>query len=85
MLKKALELIKLDTTEEKYLKDISVEHFFGFPLSPIIEAEEKLLAKETASVAYFSMEYGLAPSIYHTFKSVNPVDHKNLFSEHEVF
>ncbi|MFA4858453.1 MAG: alpha-glucan family phosphorylase [Candidatus Margulisiibacteriota bacterium] len=85
MLKKALELIKIDTGEEKYLKDISAEQFCGFPLLPIIEAEENLLAKEIASVAYFSMEYGLAPSIYHTFKSVNPIKPENLFSEHEVF
>ena len=37
------------------------------------------------SVAYFSMEYGLAPSIYHTFKTINPVKENNILSNHEVF
>ncbi len=79
------ELIKLDASDEKYLKDISESEFFGFPLQSIIEAEEALLSKEKTSVAYFSMEFGLAPSIYHTFKTVNPVKNTNVISEHEVF
>ncbi|MFH1386424.1 MAG: alpha-glucan family phosphorylase [bacterium] len=82
---RAIELIKLDTAQEKYLKDISVQEFFGFPLAPIVAAEEKLLAKETPSIAYFSMEFGLAPSVYHTFKTVNPIDNSNVISNHEVF
>ena len=80
-----IDLIKLDASDEKYLKDISESEFFGFPLQPLIEAEEALLSKEKPSVAYFSMEYGLAPSIYHTFKTVNPVKNSNVISEHEVF
>jgi starch phosphorylase len=80
-----VDLVKLDTSDEKYLKDISESEFFGFPLQPIIEAEEVLLSKEKLSVAYFSMEYGLAPSIYQTFKTANPVKNSNVISEHEVF
>ena len=80
-----MDLIKLDDAEEKYLKDITDSEFFGFPIRPIIDAEEKLLAKGTSSVAYFSMEYGLAPSVYHAFKSVNPIKESNILSEHEVF
>ena len=80
-----MDLIKLDDAEEKYLKDITDSEFFGFPIRPIIDAEEKLLAKGTSSVAYFSMEYGLAPSVYHAFKSVNPIEESNILSEHEVF
>jgi starch phosphorylase len=85
MLKKALELIQFDVSDKKYLEDISEKEFFGFPLSPIIEAEENLLSKKNPSIAYFSMEYGLAPSIYHTFKTVNPINRSNILSEHEVF
>src|SRR3989338_216705 len=81
---KIAELIGLDPTEEKYLKDVSDEEFFGYPARPLIEAENILLAK-TQSIAYFSMEYGLAPSIYHTFKTVNPIMKSNILAEHEVF
>jgi len=79
------DLIKLDTSNPKYLKDISEDKFFGFPLQPVVEAENALLSKEKPSVAYFSMEYGLAPSIYHTFNTVNPVAKTNVLSNHEVF
>ena len=85
MAKNIVKLINLDTSEDKYLKDISEKEFFGFPLAPVVEAEEKLLSAEKKSVAYFSMEYGLAPSIYHTFKTVNPIKGSNVISEHEVF
>jgi starch phosphorylase len=85
MLEKALNLIKLNRSNEKYLKDITEENFFGYPLKAIIEAEDKLQAKEKPSIAYFSMEYGLAPSIYHTFSTVNPISPCNVLSEHEVF
>jgi starch phosphorylase len=85
MRKKAIELTKLDTSIEKYLKDITKDTFCGFPITPIVEAEKRLQAKEQHSIAYFSMEYGLAPSIYHTFQTVNPIDNKNILSEHEVF
>jgi starch phosphorylase len=81
---KIIDLIQLDTTEEKYRKDISSDKFFGFPAAAVIAAEEKLLAK-TPSIAYFSMEYGLAPSIYHTFQTVNPTSKANISSDHEVF
>lgn len=85
MQKKALNLIQLDLSDEKYLKDITTDEFFGFPLQPIVEAEERLKAKDDPSVAYFSMEYGLAPSIYHTFKTLNPIKSANVISDHEVF
>ena len=85
MQKKAIDLIKLDISNQKYLKDITDDHFFGFPLNPLIEAEERLLSSSVRSVAYFSMEFGLAPSIYHTFKTENPINTLNILSEHEVF
>ncbi|MBI5078964.1 alpha-glucan family phosphorylase [Candidatus Saganbacteria bacterium] len=88
---KAVALIRLDAGEEKYLKDISGKEFFGFPLQPIVKAEENLLSRAKPSVAYFSMEYGLAPSVYHAFTAANPVRkativaNANVISGHEVF
>jgi glycogen phosphorylase len=68
-----------------YSKDITPQSYFGFPLQPILEAESKLLDAQTQSVAYFSMEYGLAPSIYNSFQLSKPMDPKNQFFKHEVF
>jgi glycogen phosphorylase len=82
---KIINLIQLDTGDKKYLKDISAQEFFGFPAAPIMAAENNLLDKKSASIAYFSMEYGLAPSVYHTFKTVNPIAPTNIMSDHEVF
>jgi len=75
----------LDTSTERCLNDITESEFFGYPIEPLVTAEEALRSKGTSSVAYFSMEYGLAPSIYHTFKTVNPIKTSNILSEHEVF
>lgn len=64
---------------------INDDHFFGFPVSSILEAEKELQATDTKSVAYFSMEFGLAPSIYNRFESNNAVDEKNFVKSQEVF
>ncbi|MDI6731322.1 MAG: alpha-glucan family phosphorylase [Candidatus Margulisbacteria bacterium] len=85
MPKKFAELIRLDYSNEKYLNDISASEYYGFPLQPIIDAEQVLLSMDKKSAAYFSMEYGLAPSVYHTFKTANPINKNNVLSEHEVF
>jgi len=85
MLEEALNLIRLNRCSEKYLKDITEEGFCGFPLEPLIQAEKRLLSKEKESIAYFSMEYGLAPSIYQSFQTVNPISVCNILSDHEVF
>ncbi|MBU0629864.1 MAG: alpha-glucan family phosphorylase [Candidatus Margulisbacteria bacterium] len=82
MREKFIQLSQIDTSE-KYLKDISDSEFFGFPIEPIIKAEERLQNKP--SIAYFSMEFGLAPSVYHTFKTVNSISPLNVISKHEVF
>ncbi|MFH1618262.1 MAG: alpha-glucan family phosphorylase [Candidatus Margulisiibacteriota bacterium] len=65
--------------------NINEKEYFGFPIDPVLEAEQKLASDRTASVAYFSMEYGLAPSVYHTFKGKDPVDPRNIINSHEVF
>ncbi|MBI5400438.1 alpha-glucan family phosphorylase [Candidatus Saganbacteria bacterium] len=82
---KISELIKLDVSRDQYPQNITDESFYGFPSQPILAAEEKLYKKESPSIAYFSMEYGLAPSIYHEFKSVTPLDKRNIITDHEVF
>lgn len=81
---KFIELSQLDTSD-KYLKDINDRDFFGYPIESIIKAEERLRDQKTASIAYYSMEFGLAPSVYHTFKTVNPISPLNQISRHEVF
>ncbi len=68
-----------------YAKDITPESYFGFPLQPILAAEKKLTEQGHSSVAYFSMEYGLAPSIYNSFHLSGPMSAKNQFFKHEVF
>lgn len=70
---------------EKRKNNISGELFFGYPASSIVQAEKNLLSKDVRSIAYFCMEYGLAPSIYNTFNGHQPVSDENKFTHHEVF
>jgi len=79
------ELTGLDAAKEQYLIDVSDDKFFGFPVEPILKAERDLRDTARPSVAYFSMEYGLAPSIYHTFESENEIDESNVTRNHEIF
>lgn len=85
MTQKILELINTDPKDTRIAKDITESEFFGYPIQPIIEAEDRLINKEVKSIAYFSMEFGLAPSIYHTFKTKNKIDESNMSRQHEVF
>lgn len=75
----------IDGFQESYSQDINEKNYFGFPVNTILEAEEKLLKPKIKSVAYFSMEYGLAPSIYNSFQLSKPMSEKNRFFTHEVF
>jgi starch phosphorylase len=70
---------------ENYSRDISQDHYFGFPTEAILSAENALLSNTVKSIAYFSMEYGLAPSIYNSFSLSRPMSKKNQFFTHEVF
>ncbi len=70
---------------ERHSQDINDEYFFGFPMQSIVRAEERLRSPETRSVAYFSMEFGLAPSIYHQFETSQPTSGLNMFTGHRVF
>jgi glycogen phosphorylase len=82
---KIFDLIQLDSARAKQTPDITDQEFCGFPSEPLIKAEEALLAKDRPAIAYFSMEYGLAPSIYQLFKSSAPTSKQNMSSDHEVF
>ncbi len=76
---------QIENWEERYEDDIDEKSFFGRPMSVLKKAEESLLSSEVRSIAYFSMEYGLAPNIYHPFKAVKSVNPKNMHYDHEVF
>jgi len=71
--------------KDNYDSDINHECYFGFPIAPLLRSEENLLNPKKRSIAYFSMEYGLAPSIYHSFSQLRPLSEKNKFFQHEVF
>lgn len=72
--------------QERYASDVNEKSFFTFPLKSILSAENRLLNPEEPSIAYFSMEYGLAPSIYNSFELTGrQISEKNQFFTHEVF
>ncbi len=75
----------IESLGKRYKDDITEKYFFGYPMSSLLHAEEKLLSADSSSVAYFSMEYGLAPNIYHGFENAilaapKPDRHQNMFS-----
>jgi starch phosphorylase len=75
----------IEQFDTRYANDISETTYFGFPMGPILEAEAKLADSTQKSVGYFSMEYGLAPSIYNCFKLSAPMSDQNQFFKHQVF
>lgn len=75
----------IENFEAQYAGDVTPESYFGFPSKAVLDAERRLLSSEVKSVAYFSMEYGLAPSIYNTFNLTRPMSEKNQFFKHDVF
>ena len=70
---------------DAYKSNINEKHFFGFPIEPILAAEKNLLNPKADPIAYFSMEYGIAPSIYNSFTLNRPMSEANKFYKHEVF
>ena len=83
-LKRFLSLVPVDHFE-RYAANITSDSFFGFPLKPILEVEEHLLAADQKSVGYFSMEYGLSTNTYNPFGSKIPVSEKNSSAGHHIF
>ena len=57
----------IEDYQENYSADINSEFYFAYPIEAILNAEERLLSQADKNMAYFSMEFGLAPSIYNSF------------------
>lgn len=85
LFKEFLSLVDVHEFQQRYSKDITDNLYFGFPLEKIIEAERKLRDEQNNSIAYISMEYGLATSFYNTFKKSDGVGQKNKILNHQIF
>ncbi|MFC1708501.1 alpha-glucan family phosphorylase [Candidatus Omnitrophota bacterium] len=70
---------------ERYAKDITEDSYFGFPLEKIVQAEKRLRDVGSNSIAYLSMEYGLATSFYNVYKKQDGAGQKNQILNHEIF
>ncbi len=77
--------VNVSQFEEKYAANITSDSYFGLPLQSIIEAERRLTSKETPSVSYFSMEYGLATSVYNSLQLNNPISDANKPPQQHLF
>jgi len=78
-------IASIEGFDQNYKTDITGENFFGFPIAPVLDIEHSLISPKEKSVAYFSMEFGIAPSIYNSFRLTRPMSSKNQFYTHEVF
>jgi starch phosphorylase len=68
----------------RYAADVNAATYFGMPTSAILEAERRLRSGDPKSVAYFSMEFGLATNFYNVFDSARPVSAANKISENDI-
>ncbi|MDD5618793.1 MAG: glycogen/starch/alpha-glucan phosphorylase, partial [Candidatus Omnitrophica bacterium] len=84
-LEEFISLVNIDGIQDKYSKDINRDFYFGFPLESIIKAEKNLRSQDNKSIAYISMEYGLATSFYNKFKPHDGISPKNKIVEHTIF
>ncbi|HQP92014.1 MAG TPA: alpha-glucan family phosphorylase, partial [Candidatus Omnitrophota bacterium] len=80
-----LQFSRIRDYDSRYSADIHDDLFFGFPVAPIIEAEKALVSGVANSIAYFSMEYGLATNIYNVFKSFHPLSKDNKMLDNDIF
>jgi glycogen phosphorylase len=85
LLPEFLSLAQVDGFEDVFINDIVHDKFFGMPLEPIILAERRLRDPASKSIAYFSMEYGLATSIYNKLSVTKPLHYNNKVQETDVF
>jgi hypothetical protein len=65
--------------------DVTEASFYGIPSPAIHRAEGCLLDPSVKSVAYFSMEFGLAPSVYHPYQTKRPLSPRNKKRDFEIF
>ncbi len=75
----------VEAFDKRYAADIDAKKFFGLPIEPILDAEDRLLSSSIPSVGYFSMEYGLSANTYHPFAGERPTSQENWSPEHHVF
>jgi starch phosphorylase len=75
----------IDGFDDRYQKDINSSQYFGFPIAPVLDIERTLVSGTKKNVAYFSMEFGIASSIYNSFALSRPLSENNQFFTHEVF
>ena len=75
----------IERFKEDYSKEIDHNNYFNFPINPILEIERALRSPNAKNIAYFSMEFGIAPSIYNSFGLQKPMNDHNQFFEHDVF
>ena len=78
-------LVQVDDYDGHYTGDIKDNSYFGMPLDAIVKAERRLRSPEQSSIAYFSMEYGLATSCYNKLSSQLPLKPSNKLPENAVF
>jgi len=79
-------LLNLDTQGFDFdPQDVTEASFYGIPSPAIHRAEERLLDPSVKSVAYFSMEFGLAPSVYHPYQIKRPLSPRNKKRDFEIF
>ena len=84
-LEQFLSLVDVYEFQQRYSRDITEDSYFGLPLDKIIEAEKKLREPNNQTIAYISMEYGLATSFYNAFTKTDRVSEKNEILNHEIF
>ncbi len=78
--------LNLDTAGFAFdARDINDVSFYGIPCAVIQRAEEALVKPSVKSVAYFSMEFGLAPSVYHPYQTTAPLSPRNAKRDFEIF
>jgi len=78
-------LVQVDDPDGHYAQDIKDGSYFGMPLKSIVEAEKRLRSSGQRSIAYFSMEYGLATSCYNKLSSQLLLNPGNKLPENAVF
>lgn len=75
---------RIKSYHDKYSQDITPDSYFGFPIEPVLNAENQLFSGDK-NIAYLSMEYGLSSSFYNTFQSNTILNQNNITSPVAVF
>ncbi len=84
-MEKFISLVPVEEFKTRYSADITDKKYFGFPMEPLLKAEQILRSPQSRSIGYFSMEYGLSTNSYNVFEGSSPLSEKNLSSNHHIF